>query len=266
MLQAEDAVMTGATNRSFASQIVSAVRSRPLLRLAIALVVVTGLVAGLFIIPVKSSLRTVLEWTDNVGLWGPVIVASLYTITCVFLLPSSVLTVSSGFLFGVFFGTAVAMVGSTIGACAAYAVGHTLAHDWVQQRVERSRKLQALNRALTKDDFRIVLLTRLSPLTPFPILNYVYGVTNVSFWRYVTGTFLGMLPGTFLFVYAGSGLRTITQAAAGETSGPEKQVFFWAGLAVTIFAVAYATFVVKRSLAEETGIDADGPAPSEAPC
>jgi uncharacterized membrane protein YdjX (TVP38/TMEM64 family) len=100
----------------------------------------------------------------------------------------------------------------------------------------------------------MVLLTRLSPVFPFNLLNYAYGLTRVRFVDYVLGSLIGMLPGTVMYVYLGSLITSITELASGKTSGgPAQQVFYFAGLAVTIAVTLYVTRVARGALVHATG-------------
>ncbi len=150
-----------------------------LIGLAVAVVV-----AGVLLLPVRQYLVAALEWTQGLGAWGPIFVALFYLVGCVFLLPGSVLTLGAGFLFGVPVGLLSAWIGATLGACVAFLVGRTLARDWVALKVSGNPKFEAVDEAVGREGFKIVLLLRLSPVFPFNFLNYALGVTKVSFGRY----------------------------------------------------------------------------------
>src|SRR5581483_10417397 len=101
--------------------------------------------------------------------------------------------------------------------------------------------------------FRIVLLTRLSPVFPFNLLNYAFGLTRVGFRDYVLGSVLGMIPGTVMYVYLGSLLTSVTELASGRRSGGAAQdAFYFGGLVATIAVTVYVTRVARRALAEAT--------------
>ncbi len=170
-------------------------------------------------------------------MWGPVVLGLFYIVFCVLLIPGTIPTLAAGFLFGVGIGSLTAIAGSTAGACVAFLVGRTLARRLVAQRVAHSRRFAALDTAIGKHGFKIVLLTRLSPVSPFVVLNYMFGLTKVPFWEYVAGSLIGMIPGTVLFVYFGAGLRSLAQVRAfsrGQGPGSEtERVVFWIGIVVT---------------------------------
>jgi uncharacterized membrane protein YdjX (TVP38/TMEM64 family) len=202
---------------------------------------------------VREVLETVLEWTRGLGAWGPPVVAAAYAAATVLFVPGSALTLGAGFLFGVLVGTIVVSVGSVLGACGAFLVGRTVARGWVARKVAGNPKFAAIDEAVGRQGFRIVLLTRLSPIFPFNMLNYAYGLTKVPFWKYALASWIGMLPGTVMYVYLGSGLRSLAAAAAGETEGGmAERIFFWVGLAVAILVALVVTRIARRALKRAT--------------
>ena len=97
--------------------------------------------------------------------------------------------------------------------------------------------------------FKIVLLTRLSPLFPFTLLNYAFGLTKVRFRDYVLASWIGMLPGTLMYVYLGSTVKELADVATGNVAGgPERLVLFFVGLAATVVVTVYVTRLARRAL------------------
>ena len=192
------------------------------------------------------------EYIGGLGAWAPAALAGFYVISCVFLIPASIPTVAAGFLFGVLKGSITAMVGGTLGACAAYWIGRLLARDWVARRIARSRRFTALDDAVDEHGLKVVALSRLSPIAPYAILNYVFGLTKVSFWKYVLGTVIGVAPGMVLYVYFGAGLRSLAELAAyargEEQVAPVFRTLFWVGLAVTVVVTFLLTQLARRVL------------------
>ncbi|MFH1116573.1 MAG: FAD-containing oxidoreductase [Pseudomonadota bacterium] len=209
------------------------------------------LAALLLLLPVKQYLATGLEWTQGLGVWGPLFVAGFYVIAAVFLLPGSVITLGAGFLFGVPVGVLTVWVGANLGAFAAFLIGRTIARDWVAQKVSGNPKFAAIDEAVRREGFKIVLLLRLSPVFPFNLLNYALGLTKVSFGNYALASLIGMLPATLMYVYFGSAARSLTEAAAGKVEGGfAGQVFFWVGLVATIAVALFVTRLARKSLKE----------------
>ncbi len=226
-------------------------------------VIIASVVAASFLLPVKSWLVGGLEWVRGLGVWAPVFVVAFYIIACILFLPGSVLTLGAGFLFKLALGIITVSIGSTLGACAAFIVGRTVARKWVSEKIGGNKKFAAIDKAVGQQGFKIVLLTRLSPVLPFNLLNYAFGLTKVSFWQYALGSWIGMLPGTVMYVYLGAGLRSLAAIAAGEVeTGRAGRIFFWFGMAATAAVTIFVTRIARRALRQEisdTGGSGQGP-------
>ena len=230
-------------------------KTTTILRIVAALLLVAVAVAGLAILPVKAYLAHLLQMVDSVGPWGPVVLAGAYILACVLFLPGSILTLGAGFLFGVVRGMIVVSVGSVLGATAAFLVGRTLLRGWIEQRIAAYPRFQAIDRAVGKEGFKIVLLLRLSPVFPFNLLNFALGLTDIRLGQYVLASWIGMLPGTLMYVYLGSALKSLADAAAGTPGyplggGTPQTIFFVAGLVMTLVATVVVTRVARRTLNE----------------
>lgn len=200
----------------------------------------------------KELLASALAWTAASGLGGQAAFVALYALACVAFLPGSVLTLGAGAAFGLGKGFLLVSAGSTSGACASFLVGRYLLRDWVSRRLEAAPSFAAVAAAVGQEGGKVVFLTRLSPVLPFNLLNYAYGLTTVGFKEYALASWLGMMPGTFLYVYLG--------AAAGEAarSGPRGRTpaewsLFATGLAATAVAAWLVGRTAKRALTAKVG-------------
>jgi len=221
----------------------------PILTACALAIIIGGLI---WVLPVQSYLAAILAWTKGLGFWGPLVVILAYIAATVLFMPGSVLTLGSGFLFGVAMGTVWASIGSTLGAAAAFLVGRTVARDWVARKVSGKPKFTAIDEAVGEEGAKIVFLTRLSPIFPFNLLNYAFGLTKVRFWHYFFASWIGMLPGTVMYVYLGSAARSLAQIAAGRVEGGSAQrIFFWIGLAATVAVAVFVTRIARRALKEK---------------
>ncbi len=221
----------------------------PWLRIVLPAVLLLALLLVAVRLPLRDYLLSLLAWTRGLGFWGPVVVVSLYVLAGLFLIPGWILTVGSGFVFGVALGTATVSVGSTLGAGAAFIAGRTLAREWVARKVADNPKFLSLDEAVGRQGFKLVLLLRLSPLFPYNLLNYALGLTRVSFGAYLLGSWLGMLPATLVYVYLGSAARSLTAIAARQApEGWMHQVVFWLGLAATLAAAGLMARIASKSL------------------
>ena len=221
------------------------------LQIVIAVLLVASVVTALALLPVKDYLAGLLDGIDTLGPWGPVVLAAAYAVACVLFVPGSILTLGAGFLFGVVYGSVAVSVGSVLGATAAFLVGRTFLRGWIEGRIAAYPRFQAIDRAVGRQGFKIVLLTRLSPVFPFNLLNYAFGLTKVPLGHYVLASWIGMLPGTVMYVYLGSALKSLADVAAGAPEGGTPQtVFFVVGLVMTIVATVVITRVARRALDE----------------
>jgi len=228
-------------------------RRRRALRLGLGIALGATIGTLLFVLPVRDLLTRFLDAVGRLGPLGPVVIGAAYIPATVLFIPGSLITLGAGFVCGVLWGTVAVSVGSTIGAAAAFWVGRYLARGFVAERIGRYPRFAAIERAIAGHGFKIVLLTRLSPIFPFTFLNYAFGVTRVRFRDYLVASWLGMLPGTVMYVYLGSLAKSLTALAAGRVErGALGWVLFGVGLAATVVVVVVVTRVARRALAEVT--------------
>ena len=140
-------------------------------------------------------LRRSLDWVAGLGPTGVIAFVVIYILACVFMLPGSVLTLGAGAVFGVVKGSVIVSVAATLGATAAFLVGRYFARDRVAKMIEGNARFRAIDEAVGREGWKIVGLTRLSPVFPFNLLNYAYGITKVSLRDYFLASWIGMLPG-----------------------------------------------------------------------
>lgn len=187
-----------------------------------------------------------LNWVEQLGPTGPAIFILLYIAACVLFIPGSALTLGAGAIFGVVRGSIIVSIGSTLGATAAFLVGRYVARDWVARKIEKNEKFKAIDQAVGAEGWKIVGLTRLSPVFPFSLLNYAYGLTKVSLRDYVLASWIGMMPGTVMYVYLGSLARLGVETQNATTA---QTVLKIVGLLATVVVTVYVTRIAKRALA-----------------
>jgi uncharacterized membrane protein YdjX (TVP38/TMEM64 family) len=197
----------------------------------------------------RDTITAFLEWVQRAGLWGAVLFGLAYIPAAVLFLPASALTLAAGFIYGVVKGTIIVSLGSTAGAAAAFIVARTVGHRWVAATMARHPALDAVGRAVEGEAFKVVLLTRLSPLFPYNLLNYAFGLSPVRFKTYVLASWIGMLPGTIMYVYLGSAARSVAALLSGELRrSPGQQAMFAAGLVATVAVTTIVTRRARRAL------------------
>ncbi len=200
----------------------------------------------------QEIIKNALYWIDGLGTIGAIAFIGIYIIATIAFLPGSILTLGSGVVFGVAWGSVYVFIGATLGATAAFLVGRYLARNWVAKKIADNNKFVAIDKAVSKKGLKIVLLTRLSPIFPFNLLNYALGITGVAFKDYFLGS-VGMIPGTIMYVYLGSLAGNI--ALIGTEAQPTNQTLTWVikivGFIATLVVTVYITSVAKKALDEE---------------
>jgi uncharacterized membrane protein YdjX (TVP38/TMEM64 family) len=198
-------------------------------------------------------LTNALDWIAGLGALAPVAFIAIYIAACVAFVPGSILTIGAGVIFGVVRGSIYVSIAATLGATAAFLVGRYLARDWVSARLEGNAKFKAIDEAVGIEGWKIVVLTRLSPVFPFNLLNYAYGLTRVTLRDYFLASWAGMIPGTILYVYIGSLSGDLARAAAGSARRtPAGWALTAVGFVATVAVAVCATRIGARALREKT--------------
>ncbi|MBW4575471.1 MAG: TVP38/TMEM64 family protein [Aphanothece sp. CMT-3BRIN-NPC111] len=204
----------------------------------------------------NSGLQSALQWINSLGTWGAATFIVIYIFATVLFVPGSLLTLGAGVLFGVIWGSIFVSIAATLGATAAFLVGRYLVRGWVAKQLEGKDNFQAIDRAVAREGWKIVGLTRLSPIFPFNLLNYAFGITQVSLRDYFFASWIGMIPGTVMYVYIGSLFGSLATLATGiqeRSRTPTEWVLYAVGLIATVAVTVYVTRIAKTAL--ESKID-----------
>ena len=201
--------------------------------------------AAWYFLPVKDWVKTFNAWVEQRGAWGYVIFIAAYAVATVFFFPGSLMTIGAGLAFGLWRGFAVVSAGATLGAALAFLIARYFVRAKVEAKAKDNPKFAAMDEAIGKEGWKMVALLRLSPLLPFNLSNYLYGVTKIGFWPYLAASWVGMLPGTFLYVYLGAAGK---EASGGSGGGPWKWVLFGAGLVATVIVTIWISRLAKKAV------------------
>jgi uncharacterized membrane protein YdjX (TVP38/TMEM64 family) len=200
----------------------------------------------------QELLIRALNWINSLGIWGIFAFILVYAIATVLFIPGSLLTLGAGFLFGVVFGSIYVSIGSITGATLAFLIGRYFARDWVAKKLETQPKFKAIDREIAIEGRKIVGLLRLAPIFPFILLNYGLGVTQVSLKDYFFASWIGMIPGTIMYVYLGSLAGNLaTLGSSNQQSSNIQWMIRIVGLIATIAVTVYITKVAKKALASQ---------------
>ena len=126
-----------------------------------------------------------------------------YSLWVIFLLPGLWPSMIAGLLYGSISGTIVVFLAASLGAEISFFLGRNFLYEWVQKKISLFPKLKAIDKSLALEGAKFVFLTRLSPIFPFSLLNYAYGISEVKPKDFTLGL-IGILPGTFLYCSLGS--------------------------------------------------------------
>jgi uncharacterized membrane protein YdjX (TVP38/TMEM64 family) len=235
-------------------------------RLTGILVAVVALVVLGRLLPLQAWLGRLNEWVSGMGMAGVLVYAVIYAVAAVLFVPGSVLTLGAGFIFGLAWGIVAVWFAATVAAAVAFLIARYLAREKVSAWARKSPRFEAIDDAIGRQGWKIVALLRLSPLVPFSLSNYLYGLTAIRFWPYVLASWLAMFPGTVLYVYLGAvGRAGLEAAAGGGERDPLQTAFLVVGLIATGVATWLITRTAKRALAATRIVEAGARGGESAP-
>ena len=175
---------------------------------------------------------------------GALAFVPLYALWVTLLLPGVWASMLAGALYGTWWGSLIVFLGACLGAEAAFMLGRTWLRNWARRRLAGVPKLLAIEQAVSREGLKLVLLTRLSPAFPFSLLNFAYGLSEVSLRDYSIGL-IGILPGTVLF--CGLGALAGDVARFGEVLSGEADAGTWALRIVGLLATVFVVWLVGRA-------------------
>jgi len=179
--------------------------------------------------PVIDTLADVQQHVMRWGAWSAIWYPLLYACCNVLLLPGGVLSVGAGFFFGLWWGFFIALVGNVSGAAISFFISRKIGRHWFRRRLMRNRTLGALEPAIEKEGWKIILLSQLHPLFPTSLLNYLYGLTKIRFRTCMIWVAVGQAPGLFLYSYLGTLGQLGLNLARGKTHPRLIEYWIWLG-------------------------------------
>ena len=207
------------------------------------------------LVDIKSFWEMTLMRVEKLGFWGYLLFVFIYNLGTLLFIPGSILTIKGGCLYGLLLGTVIVLISAFFGAIICFLLGRYYCRDWVNQQLEKHPLLQKLDRVVAQEGWKLVFLTRLCPLFPFNLLNYFFGITEITFRDYILGS-LAILPGTVMYVYIGSlarDLATFEPSNYGDI--PETQSLIWVmrllGLMATIAITIYTIQIAQKTINQD---------------
>lgn len=163
--------------------------------------------------------------------------------------PCFPLTLGAGFIYGFQKGFAIAIFASTLGAAAAFLVARYLARDLLKAKAEADERFRTIDRAVTRDGWKVVLLLRLASVLPYNLVNYTIGLSGVSLWHFVLATWFGRIPITAVHAYLGSISPQITSlSSAAKALSPLEIAVYAVGWIATFAATVYIVRLSRLAL------------------
>jgi uncharacterized membrane protein YdjX (TVP38/TMEM64 family) len=209
-------------------------------------VIFAAIVASRFIS--RDQVFAVMDRARNVGWLGYIGLIVAYGVWCAFGLPASIPSLSAAATFGFPRALMIAYFGANLGALIGFLVSRHLARDWFTQIVGKRMALAQINGAVAESGWKIVMITRLPPISPFSIVNYAYGLTPVSLRDFLIGTAIGIIPGTAAYIYLGTILGDVAQSTHRART-PTEWTIYICGFIATIAVCIYLVRAAKRALA-----------------
>ena len=202
-------------------------------------------------------MRQSMAWIEQTGPVGWVWVIVLYTLSCVLFLPGSVLSVGAGAVYGFWGGTALVSLASVAGALANFVSARFLLRGLMERRFANSKKMQALNHVAVKDAWRMVILTRLSPILPHSLVSCAFGLSRIRSWRFLLASWIGFFPISAAYSYSGSVLGKATKAGLNQGSWTWAVYALEIGLTIAVtWRITHAAHRALKSVAPDV-VDGD---------
>jgi len=182
----------------------------------------------------QLSTENIRDFINSFEMWAPVAFGIVYIAASPIPFVATFLSTTGGVLFGPLRGTLYTIVIASISALVPFMLARHLGHEWVATKLKGKKLESILSQTTQQYGFLLVLLTRLIPILPWEIQNYVLGLTNVKFWNFVLGTLIGTTPGTFSLVYLGDSLTNLS---------PRK---LWVALVLNAVTLLVPVYVLLR--------------------
>ena len=194
----------------------------------------------------KANRDALLTFTDQNYVTAVTIFVASYCLLVAFSLPGAVFfTLAGGFLFGSVVGTLYVNLAATSGATFAFLAGRYLLRDWVEARF--GARLEPLQAGFARNAFSYLMTLRLIPIFPFFIVNLACGLTRVSLGTYVLATAIGIIPGSFVYAYAGRQLGMINSLK--EIASPNVLMAFTLLGLLALVPIAYQKWNARKVVA-----------------
>lgn len=214
-------------------------------------------------LPLDSLTDALRAWIAGFGFWAPLAFAVTYGLAATLFIPASALSLAAGLLFGIWLGTMVVWLGATLAMALSFLIARHAARARVESIARTRPRFAAVDRAVGEQGWKIVALVRLSPVFPFTLQNYLFGISAIPFWSYLASSTAFVIPGVFLYVYLGyaGGETAVAVGSAGATDSL-KLTLQLVGLLATVIVTVMVARIAARAIAKHAP-DNNGTAPGQ---
>jgi uncharacterized membrane protein YdjX (TVP38/TMEM64 family) len=175
---------------------------------------------------------------QSLGILAPILFILIYTLVPIFFMPITPLSIIAGILFGPVLGTFYTVIGATAGACAAFLTSRYLVKDWVDKK--SSGKIALIKKRVEEEGWKFIAISRITPVFPFNLQNYIFGATNISLKTFSIATVLSIIPGSFVYVYLGYAGKM----AVRNNPSAYNQIIIAFSL---IIILAFSPYIIKKT-------------------
>lgn len=207
-------------------------------------------ITAIWFLPLKDWIDALQTWVEDHGALGVGLFAATYVLATLLFVPTWIFTLVAGAIFGVAWGFALVICTAVASATIGFLLARHVLRERARRRFAHHQVLDAVDKAVRKEGWKVVVLLRLSPLVPFGLQNYFFGVSSVKASHFIVATAVGIMPATLVYLVLGA---TGREALGGGGSAQ------WALLGVGLAATVAATWLVGRAAARRLGIETDAP-------
>nr|WP_134112310.1 TVP38/TMEM64 family protein [Hypnocyclicus thermotrophus] len=193
------------------------------------LVILIYLLYKLNIFEKVKNIEDFKNWINNFGIVAPIVFIIIYALATVLFLPGTPFTLIGGIIFGPILGLVYVVLGASIGLSLAFLLARYFIRDTIYNKVKDNDTFQKIEEGVKKNGWRILLITRLVPIFPFNLQNYIYGLTNIKFVMYAILSSILIIPGSAVYVLSSGAI------ASGE--GISKKNIILIAVAAIIFVI-----------------------------
>ncbi|MCL2201601.1 MAG: TVP38/TMEM64 family protein [Oscillospiraceae bacterium] len=216
-----------------------------LLKIIIFVVVIAAAVIIAYVTGLTDRIQDIAGmrvWFENFGFWGYLVFIVLYVVAATFMLPAFPFTLVAGLVFGSILGGLLSLIAATIGAVFAFIIARYVARDTIVSKFGSSPLFKKIDDGLRDNGVSFLILTRLVPIFPYNVQNYIYGLTPIKLGTYALVSFICMAPGAFIYAF-------LAGIIIEEGITPMLAVYF-AGAGVVLFLVS----LIPKYIAKKKGI------------